>query len=83
MSNAVNIAGPIVALVLLSTVTGAMAALAVLPRFDRVTPMADGKVLDSGSVSELLERQPLFRDLWQRSLSSPATAAQAAQTLTG
>jgi ABC-type multidrug transport system fused ATPase/permease subunit len=52
--------------------------LAVLPRFDRVMLMDDGHVLDSGTVSELLERQPLFRELWQRSLSGPDTAAQAA-----
>jgi ATP-binding cassette, subfamily B, bacterial len=52
--------------------------LNLLPRFDRVMLMDDGRVVDAGSVAELLERQPLFRDLWQRSLSTPETSARAA-----
>jgi ATP-binding cassette, subfamily B, bacterial len=52
--------------------------LNLLPRFDRVMLMDDGHVIDAGTVAELLERQPLFRDLWQRSLSTPETSARAA-----
>jgi len=44
--------------------------LNLLPRFDRVILMDDGAIVDCGTVSELLDRQPLFRDLWQRSLST-------------
>jgi len=39
--------------------------------------MDDGMVVDSGSVTELLERQPLFRELWNRSLSPEASALAA------
>jgi len=35
--------------------------MALLAHFDRVVLMEDGRVLDSGSVDELLARQPLFR----------------------
>jgi ATP-binding cassette subfamily B protein len=51
--------------------------LNLLPRFDRVVLMEEGRVLDSGSVDDLLARQPLFRDLWNRSHAAGA-AAQAA-----
>ena len=37
--------------------------LGLLKHFTRVVLMADGEVLDSGTVDELLERQPLFREL--------------------
>jgi ABC-type multidrug transport system fused ATPase/permease subunit len=49
----------------------------LLSRFDRVVLMDEGRVLDSGSVEELLARQPLFRDLWNRSHAA-GSAAQAA-----
>ena len=51
--------------------------LNLLQRFDRVMLMDDGMVVDSGSVTELLERQPLFRELWNRSLSPEASALAA------
>lgn len=38
--------------------------LSLLARFDRVVLMAAGRVVDTGSVPELLARQPLFRELW-------------------
>jgi ABC-type multidrug transport system fused ATPase/permease subunit len=44
---------------------------------DRVILMDDGAIVDCGTVSELLDRQPLFRDLWQRSLSTEVTARAA------
>jgi ABC-type multidrug transport system fused ATPase/permease subunit len=28
--------------------------------------MAEGRVVDQGKVDELIERQPLFRELWSR-----------------
>jgi hypothetical protein len=34
--------------------------LNLLPRFDRVVLMEEGRVLDSGCVDDLLARQPLF-----------------------
>jgi len=52
--------------------------LNLLPRFDRVMLMHDGTILDSGTVAELLERQPLFRELWNRSLSTPEEDTRAA-----
>lgn len=52
--------------------------LNLLPRFDRVVLMDDGAILDCGTVDELLERQPLFRELWQRSLSTRDATARAA-----
>lgn len=50
--------------------------LNLLPQFDAVVLMANGRVLDTGSVLDLLERQPLFRELWAR--STGAGNAQAA-----
>jgi hypothetical protein len=38
--------------------------------------MADGEVLDSGTVEELLERQPLFREL--HGAAEPAQVSAAA-----
>jgi ABC-type multidrug transport system fused ATPase/permease subunit len=51
--------------------------LNLLPRFDRVVLMDEGRVIDSGTVGELLARQPLFRELWQRSQAA-GEEAQAA-----
>jgi ABC-type multidrug transport system fused ATPase/permease subunit len=47
-----------------ATIVSSVHRLSVLPRFDRVVLMADGRVVDSGTVDELLLRQPLFRELW-------------------
>jgi ATP-binding cassette subfamily B protein len=52
--------------------------LNLLPRFDRVILMKDGAIVDCGKVAELLDRQPLFRELWQRSTSTPHAEARAA-----
>jgi ABC-type multidrug transport system fused ATPase/permease subunit len=52
--------------------------LNLLPRFDRVMLMDEGSVLDCGTVVELLERQPLFRELWHRSISTPEANTRAA-----
>ena len=37
--------------------------LGALVYFDRVMVMADGRVVDSGTVAEILERQPAFREV--------------------
>ena len=37
--------------------------LGALVYFDRVIVMADGRVVDSGTVAEILERQPAFREV--------------------
>jgi ABC-type multidrug transport system fused ATPase/permease subunit len=42
-----------------------------------VVLMEEGRVVDTGSVDELLERQPLFRELWQRSTSGHPEARAA------
>ncbi|MBC7908612.1 MAG: ABC transporter ATP-binding protein [Rhodospirillaceae bacterium] len=39
--------------------------LHLLPRFDRVVLMADGKVVDDGPLEKVLERQPLLREMWK------------------
>jgi ABC-type multidrug transport system fused ATPase/permease subunit len=41
--------------------------LHLLHRFDRVVLMSAGRVLDSGSVDDLLARQAVFRELWAKS----------------
>jgi len=46
----------------------------VLPRFDRVVLMQAGRVVDTGTVDELLLRQPLFRELWRHSTGDGAAA---------
>ena len=39
--------------------------LHLLPRFDTVVLMADGRIADVGGLSELLARRPEFRTLWE------------------
>jgi ATP-binding cassette subfamily B protein len=40
--------------------------LHLLPRFDLIVLMDDGRTIDAGSLADLLRRQPLFRSLWKR-----------------
>jgi ABC-type multidrug transport system fused ATPase/permease subunit len=40
--------------------------LHLLSRFDRVVFMAEGRVVDVGTATELRERQPRFQALWER-----------------
>lgn len=49
--------------------------LNLLPRFDRVVLMHAGRVVDSGTVDELLARQGVFRELWSRSTMEVERAA--------
>ncbi|MGZ5160102.1 MAG: ABC transporter ATP-binding protein [Burkholderiales bacterium] len=51
-------------------IVAAVHRLNLLSRFDKVVLMEAGRVVDSGSVPDLLERQSLFRELWQRSTSA-------------
>jgi ATP-binding cassette subfamily B protein len=48
-----------------ATVISSVHRMNVLPRFDRVVLMQAGRVVDTGTVDELLLRQPLFRELWR------------------
>ncbi len=48
-----------------ATVISSVHRMNVLPRFDRVVLMQAGKVVDTGTVDELLLRQPLFQELWR------------------
>jgi ATP-binding cassette subfamily B protein len=51
--------------------------LNLLTRFDRIILMDDGRVVDTGTIDELIERQPLFRDLWNRSSAAGGDAEAA------
>jgi ABC-type multidrug transport system fused ATPase/permease subunit len=51
--------------------------LHLLNRFDTIVWMADGKVIDMGSLEDLLTRQPSFRTLCENyAVSQPATPAE-------
>jgi ABC-type multidrug transport system fused ATPase/permease subunit len=54
--------------------------LSALVYFDRVIVMADGRVVDAGTVSEILERQPAFREVVY-SAAHVASSAPAPSTL--
>ncbi len=41
--------------------------LHLLPHFDRIVLMAEGRVVDAGPLDALLERQALLRDMWSKS----------------
>ncbi|MEN3355680.1 MAG: ATP-binding cassette, subfamily bacterial [Betaproteobacteria bacterium] len=51
-------------------IVAAVHRLNLLSRFDQVVLMEAGRVIDAGNVADLLDRQPLFRELWQRSTSA-------------
>ena len=55
-----------------ATIVASVHRLNLLPRFDRVVLMSHGKVLDVGTVAELLKRQPLFAEMWSGSTASSA-----------
>jgi ATP-binding cassette subfamily B protein len=50
-----------------ATVIASIHRLHLLPRFDRVVLMAEGRVVDAGPLDALLDRQPLLRDMWSKS----------------
>lgn len=52
--------------------------LHLLPRFDHVVLMRDGRIIDQGPVADLLARQAQFRALWRRSALAPEDEPAAA-----
>ena len=50
--------------------------LSLLDRFDRVVLMDQGRVVDTGTIAELLARQPPFRALMQRAAPSTVAAVE-------
>jgi ATP-binding cassette subfamily B protein len=50
-----------------ATVIASVHRLHLLPHFDRIVLMAEGRVVDHGPLDALLERQPLLRDMWSKS----------------
>jgi ATP-binding cassette subfamily B protein len=51
-------------------IVAAVHRMNLLSRFDRVVLMEAGRVIDTGNLADLLDRQPLFKELWQRSMSA-------------
>ena len=49
--------------------------LHLLPRFDTIVFMHAGRVVDAGSLDELLARQPLFQAMWRGYTSDPSVRA--------
>jgi ABC-type multidrug transport system fused ATPase/permease subunit len=56
--------------------------MSLLEKFDRVVLMDQGRVVDAGSITELLERQPQFRTLMKQTAVASANSggAQAARS---
>jgi ABC-type multidrug transport system fused ATPase/permease subunit len=46
-------------------VVSAIHRLHLLTRFDAVVLLHAGRVVDAGTLDELLARQPLFQDMWR------------------
>ncbi len=61
-----------------SCIVSAIHRLHLLPRFDEVVLMAEGRIVDTGSLGALLGRQPGFRAQWEDyTASSPVRAEDA------
>jgi len=56
-------------------VVSAIHRLHLLPRFDTVVLMEAGRVVDAGTMDELLARQPLFQAMWSNYHGATATVA--------
>jgi ABC-type multidrug transport system fused ATPase/permease subunit len=56
-------------------VVSAIHRLHLLPRFDTIVLMHEGRAVDAGTLDELLERQPLFRDMWRGYTNDPSGSA--------
>ena len=52
--------------------------MGLLERFDRVVLMAEGRIVDTGSIKELAARQPLFREMLGNAAEPAESPAQAA-----
>ena len=48
--------------------------MSLLPHFDMVVLMKDGRIRDAGSVEQLVERQPLFREMFRHHAAAPEQA---------
>jgi ABC-type multidrug transport system fused ATPase/permease subunit len=53
-------------------VVSAIHRLHLLPRFDTIVLLHEGRAVDAGTLDELLERQPLFRDMWRGYTNDPS-----------
>lgn len=51
--------------------------LHLLPRFDTIVLLHHGRVVDAGTLDELLARQPLFQDMWRGYTNDPSAARAA------
>ena len=56
-------------------VVSAIHRLHLLPRFDEVVLLHAGRVVDVGTLDELLARQPLFQDMWRGYTNEPTDEA--------
>jgi ABC-type multidrug transport system fused ATPase/permease subunit len=61
-----------------ATIVASVHRMSLLAHFDRVVLMVAGRVVDSGSVADLLERQPHFRQLYQGAREAEEALADAA-----
>ncbi|WP_207484776.1 ABC transporter ATP-binding protein [Arenibaculum pallidiluteum] len=52
--------------------------LHLLPRFDRIVLMEKGRILDQGTLRELLQRQEGFRTLWRKAAGAETAQGEAA-----
>jgi ATP-binding cassette subfamily B protein len=48
--------------------------MSLLPHFDMVILMKEGRIQDAGSVDQLIERQPLFREMFRHHAATPAVS---------
>jgi ABC-type bacteriocin/lantibiotic exporter with double-glycine peptidase domain len=61
-----------------ATIVASVHRMTLLAHFDRVVLMVGGRVVDSGSVADLLERQAHFRQLYQGAREAEEVLADAA-----
>jgi ABC-type bacteriocin/lantibiotic exporter with double-glycine peptidase domain len=68
-----------------ATIVASVHRMSLLAHFDRVVLMVAGRIVDSGSVADLLERQPHFRQLYDGAREAEevlaGAAAQSARTV--
>ena len=61
-----------------ATIVASVHRMSLLSHFDRVVLMVAGRVIDSGSIPDLLERQPHFRQLYEGAREAEEVLADAA-----
>ena len=61
-----------------ATIVASVHRMSLLSHFDRVVLMVGGRVVDSGSIADLLERQPHFRQLYEGAREAEEVLAEAA-----